>query len=128
VETWRPLYAVEVVLEDLAVEVEEGALAAEFLQPGVGEVIDGMELVEGLDENRATGAGRVEDAEALEFLLPGFPEADEGLALESLRAARSWALGSARALWAVPAASDSCWRRRVSKRVFNTPPRACSTR
>ena len=75
-ETWRPLYAVEVVLEDLAVEVEEGALAAEFLQPGVGEVIDGMELVEGLDENRATGAGRVEDAEALEFLLPGFPEAD----------------------------------------------------
>ena len=40
-----------------------------------------MELVEGLDEKRAAAAGRVEDAEALEFLLPGFPEADEGLAL-----------------------------------------------
>ena len=68
-------------MEDLAVEVEEGALAAEFLEPGVGEVIDGVELVEGFDENRAAAAGRVENAEALEFLLPGFPEADEGLAL-----------------------------------------------
>jgi hypothetical protein len=28
----------------LAVEVEEGARAAQFLQPGVGELIDGMEL------------------------------------------------------------------------------------
>ena len=40
-----------------------------------------MELVEGFDENRAAAAGRVENAEALEFLLPGFPEADEGFAL-----------------------------------------------
>ena len=40
-----------------------------------------MELVEGFDENRAAAAGRVENAQALEFLLPGFPEADEGLAL-----------------------------------------------
>ena len=69
------------MLQDLPVEVEEGALAAEFLQPGVGEVIDGVELVEGFDENRAAAAGRVENAQALEFLLPGFPEADEGLAL-----------------------------------------------
>jgi hypothetical protein len=30
------VHAVEVVLEDLAVKVEEGALAAQFLQPGVG--------------------------------------------------------------------------------------------
>jgi hypothetical protein len=63
------------------VEIEEGALAAQFLQPGVGEVIDGVELVEGFDENRAAAAGRVEDAEALEFVLPGFPEANQGYAL-----------------------------------------------
>jgi hypothetical protein len=62
-------------------EVAEVALAAEFLQPGVGEFIDGVELVEGFDENRAAAAGRVEDAETLKFLLPGFPEANEGLAL-----------------------------------------------
>jgi hypothetical protein len=31
------VHAVEVVLENLPVEVEEGALAADFLQPGVGE-------------------------------------------------------------------------------------------
>ena len=37
-------------------------------------------------------------------------------------------LGSARALRAVPAGSASCWRRRVSKRCFTTPPSACSTR
>ena len=70
------VHAVEVVLQDLPVEIEEGALAAECLQPGVGEVIDGVKLVEGFDENCAAAAGRVEDAEALEFLLPGFPEAD----------------------------------------------------
>jgi hypothetical protein len=40
-----------------------------------------VELVEGFDEDRAAAAGRVEDAEALEFLLPGFPETDEGFAL-----------------------------------------------
>jgi hypothetical protein len=30
------VHAVEVVLQNLPVEVEEGALAAQFLQPGVG--------------------------------------------------------------------------------------------
>ena len=37
------------------VEIEEGALAAEFFKAGVGQVIDGVELVEGLDENGAAG-------------------------------------------------------------------------
>ena len=31
------VHGVEVVLEDLPVQLEEGALAAQFLQPGVGE-------------------------------------------------------------------------------------------
>jgi hypothetical protein len=75
------VHAVEVVLEDLPVEVEEGALAAQFLQPGVGGFIEGVELVEGLDEERAAAAGRVENSEALERLLPRLPEADEGLVL-----------------------------------------------
>jgi hypothetical protein len=69
------------VLQDLPVEVEEGALAAQFLQPGVGGFIEGMELVEGLDQERAAAARRVENAEALQRLLPRLPEADEGLAL-----------------------------------------------
>ena len=47
------------------------------LQPGVGQVIDGVELVEGFDENCAAAAGWVENTEALQFLLPGFPEADD---------------------------------------------------
>jgi hypothetical protein len=68
-------------LHDLPVEVEQGALSAQFLQPGVGDFIEGVELVEGLDEERAAAARRVENAEALERLLLGFPEADEGLAL-----------------------------------------------
>jgi hypothetical protein len=75
------VHAVEVVLQDLPVEVEEGALAAQFLQPGVGDFIERMELVEGLDEERSAAAGRVENAETLQRLLPSFPEADEGLAL-----------------------------------------------
>ena len=59
------VHAVEVVLENLPVEIEQGALAAEFLQPGVGKVIDGVELVEGFDENRAAAAGQVENAQML---------------------------------------------------------------
>ena len=70
------VHAVEVVLEDLPVKVEEGALPAQFLQPGVGSFIEGVELVEGLDQERAAAAGRVENAETLQRLLPGFPEAD----------------------------------------------------
>ena len=69
------------MLQDLAVKVEEGALAAQFLQPGVGDFIEGMELVEGLDQERAAAARQVEDAEALQRFLPGFPETDEGFAL-----------------------------------------------
>jgi hypothetical protein len=40
------------VLENLPVEVEEGALAAQFLQPGIGGFIAGVELVECLDQER----------------------------------------------------------------------------
>ena len=75
------VHAVEVVLENLPVEIEEGALAAQFFQAGVGGFIEGVELVEGLDKERATAAREVENAETLEHLLPGFPEADEGFAL-----------------------------------------------
>ena len=46
------VHAVEVVLENLPVEVEEGALAAQFLQPGIGGFIAGVELVECLDQER----------------------------------------------------------------------------
>src|ERR1019366_6811987 len=75
------VHAVEVVLENLPVEVEEGALPAQFLQPGVGGFIQGMELVEGLDQERAAAARQVENAETLQRFLPGFPETDEGFAL-----------------------------------------------
>ena len=62
-------------------QVEDGALAAQFLQPGVGDFIEGVELVEGLDQERAAAARQVENAEALQRFLPRFPEADEGFAL-----------------------------------------------
>ncbi len=50
------------------------------LQPGVGQLRDGTELVESLDEHRAAATRRVEDAQALELFPPRFPETDEGLA------------------------------------------------
>ena len=56
-------------------------MSAQFLQPGVGAFIEGVELVEGFDEDGAAAAGRVENAQALEFFLPDLPEADQGLAL-----------------------------------------------
>ena len=45
--------AVEVVLEDLAVEIEEGAVAAQLFEPRVGNLVECLELVESLDEERA---------------------------------------------------------------------------
>jgi hypothetical protein len=46
------VHAVEVVREDLAVEIEEGALAAQFLEPGVGEsdVQAGIAFVYGAEQ------------------------------------------------------------------------------
>ena len=75
------VHAVEVVTEDLAVEVEEFGMAAQFREAGVGDLVKRVELVERLDEERAAAAREVEDAEALEHLLPGLPEPDERLAL-----------------------------------------------
>src|SRR5208282_3018576 len=70
------VHAVEVVLQDLAVEVEEGALAAKFLQPGVGEsdVQAGITLVNGAEqaaEVEPDGA-RVVGVAVLEGSLEGF--------------------------------------------------------
>ena len=73
--------AVEIVLEDLAVGIEEGALATQLFETGVGDFVIGVELVEGLDEECARVAGGIEDAEAFEDFLLGFPKFDERLAL-----------------------------------------------
>src|ERR1017187_1895512 len=70
------VHAVEVVLQDLPVEVEEGALAAQFLQPGVGEspVQAGVAFVYGAEqatEVEPDGPGIVRVA-VLEGVLEGF--------------------------------------------------------
>jgi hypothetical protein len=46
------VHAVEAVLKDLPVEVEEGALAAQFLEPGVGEsdVQAGIAFINGAEQ------------------------------------------------------------------------------
>ena len=69
------------MLEDLAVGIEQSALAAQFFESGVRDFVKGVELVEGFDEEGTAAAGGVEDAEAFEHILPGFPELDEHLAL-----------------------------------------------
>ena len=38
-------------------------------------------MIEGFDEEGTAAAGGIEDAEAFEFLLPGFPELNEGFFL-----------------------------------------------
>ena len=73
--------AVEVVLEDVAVEVEQGPLAAQFFEPVVRVLVRLIELLEGFDEKRAAAAGGVEDADVRKLALPEVPERDEGVAL-----------------------------------------------
>ena len=57
------VHAVEIVAEDAAAGVEEGAFAAQFLEAGVGVFVIGVELVEGLDEEGSAAAGGIEDAD-----------------------------------------------------------------
>ena len=70
------VHAVEVVLEDLPVEVEEGALAAQFLQPGVGEsdVQAGVAFVNGAEQAAEVEPERVRvvGVAVLEGVLEGF--------------------------------------------------------
>jgi hypothetical protein len=56
--------AVEIVLENLAVEIEKGALAAKFFEAGIGNFVKGVKLIEGFDEKSAATAGGVQDTEA----------------------------------------------------------------
>ena len=70
------VHAIRVVLQDLPVEVEEGALAAQFLQPGVGEsdVQTGIAFVYGAEQTAEVepdGPGVVWVA-VLEGALEGF--------------------------------------------------------
>jgi len=70
------VHAVEVVLENLPVEVEEGALAAEFLEAGVGEsdVQAGVAFVNGPEQAAEVVPERVRVVEVavLEGALKGF--------------------------------------------------------
>jgi hypothetical protein len=70
------VHAVKIVLENLPVEVEEGALAAEFLQPGVGEsdVQAGVAFVNGAEQAAEVVPERVRVVRiaVLEGVLEGF--------------------------------------------------------
>jgi hypothetical protein len=70
------VHAVEVVLENLPVEIEEGELPAEFLQPGVGEshVQTGVAFVNGAEQAAEVvpDGVRVVGVAVLEGVLEGF--------------------------------------------------------
>jgi len=70
------VHAAEVVLEDLAVEIEEAALAAEFLKPSVGEsdVQAGVAFVYGAEQAAEVEPDglRVVGVALLEGMLEGF--------------------------------------------------------
>ena len=66
--------AVEVILEDLAVQVEEFGESSQLLDPVVGVLVLGVELVEGFDQERPAPASRVENPDRAELLLPVQPE------------------------------------------------------
>ncbi len=78
------IHAVEVVLQDLPVEIEKRPRAPEFFQPVVRPLVGVVELLERLDQERPAAAGGVEQLDGREFVLPEFPEADEGRPLGSV--------------------------------------------
>ena len=69
--------AVEVVFQNPLVEVEQRAMAAQLVQPVVRPFVGRVQLVEGFDQERAAAAGRVEQPNRRQFVLPGFPELDQ---------------------------------------------------
>ena len=73
------VHAVEVLLEDLAVQVEELGESPQLPDPVVGLLVLGVELVEGFDQERPAAAGRVEDPDRAQLLLPVQPERQQRL-------------------------------------------------
>ena len=118
------VHAVEVVLEDLAVEVEEGALAAQFLEAGVGDFVERVELVEGFDEERAAAAGRDRGCGgALSSSCQASQNRIEGLALRLVERGEVVGVGIGRALcgrcrWLRPRAAGAGFRSGACR----TPP------
>ena len=72
------------MLQDARVGVEQRRPAPQFKQPLVGLVIDLVQLVEGFDQERPAAARGVEDADFGEFVLPHFPELNQGLSFIQL--------------------------------------------
>ncbi len=66
--------AIEVAVEDFAVDVEEVGVAGDGLDLFVDLPVLGVEHIEGSNEKSAGAAGGVEDADFAEGLTPGVPE------------------------------------------------------
>ena len=75
------VHAVEVLLEDLAVQVEKLGESPQLSDAVVGPLICGVELVEGLDQERPAAARRVEDPDRAQLMLPVEPEREQRIAL-----------------------------------------------
>jgi hypothetical protein len=97
------VHAVEVVLQDLTVEIEEGAMSAKFLQPGVREsdAQAGIALLNGAEqaaEVAPNGPGVVRVA-VLEGVLAATKSGSSAVSLkssaraEAMRPAQCWSLG-----------------------------------
>src|SRR4051812_1629048 len=71
------VYAVEVVFQNPFVEVEQGAVATEFVQSVVGPLILRVQLVKGFDEKSAAAASRVEQPNRGQLILPAFPKLNQ---------------------------------------------------
>ena len=79
------VHAVQIILQDLPVEVEERLVSAQLHEPIVRRLESRVQLVKGFNQEGAAPAGRIQQAEAAQHLLPRFPKADQRLALRPLQ-------------------------------------------
>ena len=78
------VHAIEILLEDFAVQVEELGVSSQLSNSVVGPLILGVELVEGFDQERSAPASRVEYPDRSKLILPVQPKREQRLFLRDL--------------------------------------------
>ena len=71
------IHAVQVVLQDPLVEIQQRPVHTQFFEPVVGSLIFGVQPVKGLNQECAAAAGRIQQPNPCQLVLPAFPKLDQ---------------------------------------------------
>ena len=75
----------QILLKDLLVRIEQRTGTPQFTQSIIGDFVELVQLVKRFDQKRTAAAGRVQNADSPQFILPCFPKLNQRLFLRFLQ-------------------------------------------